>query len=180
MNPKERMDSVTRDMDRPLGGIEELIELDIRRHCKGWGRFVLADSKGKPVRNAKLALKQTRHSRRSCSGISSASGSARRKWSRSSGGTCATKRPADRKTTTMPGSSARIWSRSPPTGRSTASSITNGIRNAPLPPMKTEWPTGTVFTAITIWKSPSGARKSSGKPLCPNTVAMSIVSQFNQ
>jgi len=61
MNSRELMDSVTRDMDHPHGGIEERIELDIRRHRKGWGRFVLSDSEGKPVRNAKLKFTQSKH-----------------------------------------------------------------------------------------------------------------------
>lgn len=55
------MDSVSRDMDHPRGGIEERIELDIRRHRKGWGRFVLSDSENKPVRNASLRFTQTKH-----------------------------------------------------------------------------------------------------------------------
>lgn len=61
MNARELMDSVTRDMDFPRGGIEERIELDIRRHRKGWGRFVLSDSEGKPIQNAKLKFTQTKH-----------------------------------------------------------------------------------------------------------------------
>ncbi|NMA46624.1 MAG: glycoside hydrolase family 10 [Lentisphaerae bacterium] len=61
MNSRELMDSVTRDMDHPRGGIEERIELDIQRHRKGWGRFVLSDSQGKPIQNAKLKFTQTKH-----------------------------------------------------------------------------------------------------------------------
>ena len=61
MNSRELMDSVTRDMDFPRGGIEERIELDIQRHRKGWGRFVLSDSEGKPIQNAKLKFTQTKH-----------------------------------------------------------------------------------------------------------------------
>lgn len=61
MNLKKLADAVTRDFDRPRGGIEERIELDIRRHRKGWGRFVVTDAAGKPVPGVKIALEQTKH-----------------------------------------------------------------------------------------------------------------------
>jgi len=61
MNSKEIIKSITREMDNPRGGIEERIELDIRRHRKGWGRLVLSDEQGKPCANAKIKLTQTKH-----------------------------------------------------------------------------------------------------------------------
>ncbi len=49
------------DFTRPRGGIEERIEMDIARHRKGWGRFVLTDRAGKALTGAKITLKQMTH-----------------------------------------------------------------------------------------------------------------------
>ena len=65
MNARELMDSVTRDMDFPRGGIEERIELDIQRHRKGWGRFVLSDPKASQSRTQNLNSRK--RSTNSCS-----------------------------------------------------------------------------------------------------------------
>ncbi|MDR0932994.1 MAG: endo-1,4-beta-xylanase [Victivallales bacterium] len=61
MTSRQLMDSITRDMDHPRGGIEERIELDTRRHRMGWGRFVLSDVEGTPLKGAELKLIQKRH-----------------------------------------------------------------------------------------------------------------------
>jgi len=61
MKTKELMDSVTCDLDRPRGGVEERIELDIKRHRMGWGRIVLTDVAGKPIADAQVTAKQTTH-----------------------------------------------------------------------------------------------------------------------
>ena len=50
-----------RDFTHPRGGVEERIDMDIKRHRMGWGRFVLTGEDGNPVPGAKIRLKQTDH-----------------------------------------------------------------------------------------------------------------------
>ena len=46
------------DFVHPRGGVDERIEMDIKRHRMGWGRIVLSDKDGKPVSGAKIRFKQ--------------------------------------------------------------------------------------------------------------------------
>ena len=55
------VEQMMRDFEHPRGGIEERIELDIRRHRKGWGRVVLTNAKGKPLPGVKVSLRQKKH-----------------------------------------------------------------------------------------------------------------------
>lgn len=49
------------DFVHPRGGVNERIDMDIKRHRMGWGRIVLSDKDGKPVSGAKIRLKQKTH-----------------------------------------------------------------------------------------------------------------------
>ena len=54
-------DAMMRDLDRPRGGIEERIELGIRRNRMGRGRIVLTDGRGAPLPGRRITLRQKSH-----------------------------------------------------------------------------------------------------------------------
>lgn len=60
-NAAELARVLTEHFDNPRGGVEERIDMDIRRHRMGWGRFVFTGPEGAPMPGVKIRLVQKKH-----------------------------------------------------------------------------------------------------------------------